>query len=236
MCKKMICLVSFVLALGLAAGVATADYTTGLVGHYPFDEGTGNTAGDLSGNGHDGTLPANGVTWIPSAVIKGGINIAGTNGSAIPLGTWDPTEGTGQLSLALWIKWAQTGNVNQGLISKRDDWNLGGMMFGWRLRNDSNLIRFHHGGGAVLDSPANTLTPFIGEWAHVGVTFDGTTARIYLNGEEIASGPWSLANKTDAGMRIGSYNSGAPTFNGDMDDFRVYDRALLAAEVESLAG
>jgi len=133
MCKRVICLVSFVLML--AAGVATADHTSGLVGYYPFDEGAGTIAHDMSGNGHDGTLPNSGVTWIPSAVTKGGINMDGSAPNHIKLGTWDPTEGTGQLSLALWINWAGSGNANQGLISKRDDWNENGMMFGFRLSN-----------------------------------------------------------------------------------------------------
>jgi hypothetical protein len=221
----MICLVSFVLVL--AAGVATADNTTGLVGYYPFDEGAGTIAHDMSGNGHDGTLPNSGVTWIPSAVIKGGINIDGTNGSNVTLGTWDPAEGTGQLSLAFWINWAHDGNINQGLISKRDSgWGINSMMFDLRLMNATDSFRFHHAGGALLDSPSDVLTPFIGEWAHVGVTFDGTTARLYLNGEEIASGAFFFANKTTAEMRIGSYDGPAQTFNGDMDEVRIYNRAL----------
>ena len=226
MCKKVICLVSFVLVLGLAVGVANADYTSGLVGYYPLDEGAGNIAHDMSGNGHDGTLPNSGVTWITSAVINGGINFDGTASSNVKLGTWNPAEGTGQLSLALWINWAQSGILDQGLISKRDDWSADGMMFGLRVRNSNNIIRFHHAGGAVLDSPANVLTPLIREWAHVGVTFDGATARIYLNGQEVAAGAFFLANKTTAEMRIGAYSSNSQTFNGDMDEVRIYNRAL----------
>jgi len=229
MCKKMVCLVSFVLVL--AAGVATADITSGLVGYYPLDEGMGNIAHDMSGNGHDGTLPNSGVTWISSGVIKGGINIDGTASSNIKLGTWNPAEGTGQLSLAFWVNWAQSGSLDQCLISKRDDWNAAGMMFDLRLRNNDNSFRFHHGGGAVLYSPGNVLTPFVGQWAHIAATFDGTTARLYLNGEEIASGAFFLANKTTAEMRIGSYSSAGPTFNGDMDEVRIYNRALTQADM-----
>ena len=57
MCKKSIYLASFVLVLGLAGGVANADITSGLVGYYSLDEGVGDTAYDISGNGHDGDPP-----------------------------------------------------------------------------------------------------------------------------------------------------------------------------------
>ena len=208
-----------------------ADITDGLVGYYPLDEGTGNTAFDLSGNGHDGILPDSGVTWIPSGFINGGINIDGTKGSDIKLGTWDPTDGTGQLSLTFWINWAQSGNANQGLISKRDAWSADGMLFDLRLRNGNNSFRLLSVGGGTISTAADVLAPFIGQWAHVAATFDGTTARLYLNGEEVGSGEFSLGNGTTAEMRIGSYNSNSPTFNGDMDEVRIYNRALTQADI-----
>jgi len=207
-----------------------SNVTDGLVGYYPLDEGAGNTAQDASGNGHHGTLPGSGVTWIPSAVINGGINIDGEKGSDIKLGTWDPTEGTGQLSLGFWIKWAQSGNANQGLISKRTAWNTDGMMFDLRLRNGDNSFRLLSVGGGIVSTDADALAPFIGQWVHVAATFDGTTATLYLNGQEVGSGAFSLDNGTTAEMRIGSYNSNSPTFNGDMDEVRIYNRALTQAD------
>jgi len=179
---------------------------------------------------HHGTLPGSGVTWIPSAVINGGINIDGEKGSDIKLGTWDPTEGTGQLSLGFWIKWAQSGNANQGLISKRTAWNTDGMMFDLRLRNGDNSFRLLSVGGGIVSTDADALAPFIGQWVHVAATFDGTTATLYLNGQEVGSGAFSLDNGTTAEMRIGSYNSNSPTFNGDMDEVRIYNRALTQAD------
>jgi hypothetical protein len=53
MCKRLICLVSSVLLLGLTlTGPARAE----LVGWWKLDEGSGNIAYDSSGNGNDGTL------------------------------------------------------------------------------------------------------------------------------------------------------------------------------------
>jgi hypothetical protein len=78
---------------------------------------------------------------------------------------------------------------------------------------------------------ADVLTPFVGQWVHVAATFDGTTAVLYLNGEEVGSGAFSLGNGTTVGMRIGSYNDNSPCFNGDLDEVRIYNRALTPDEL-----
>ncbi|MBN2592390.1 MAG: hypothetical protein JXA81_02700, partial [Sedimentisphaerales bacterium] len=121
MFKKSIYAASFILVLGLAAGAANADIASGLVGYYPLDEGAGDTAYDKSGNGHDGTLHNN-ATWISQGHKGSGINLDGSANSRIELGTWNPAEGTGQLSLGMWIRWAGGGGTYQGLIGKRDTW------------------------------------------------------------------------------------------------------------------
>jgi hypothetical protein len=89
-------------------------------------------------------------------------------------------------------------------------------------------------------SEAGVMTPFIGGWVHAAATFDGTTARIYLDGKEIASGPFTLADGTAAGLVIGNTNSSTwadspESFNGDLDEARIYSRALSPAEIAYLA-
>ena len=56
MSKKLIYLVSFILVLGLVLTSAAKAADPDLVGHWMFDEGSGTTAYDSSGNGNDGTL------------------------------------------------------------------------------------------------------------------------------------------------------------------------------------
>ncbi len=84
MCKKLVCLISLALVLFLAAAVANADITSGLVGYYPLNEGAGDTAYDMSGYGHNGTLH-NGVTWLDRGFTGGGINVDGTTNTRIEL-------------------------------------------------------------------------------------------------------------------------------------------------------
>jgi len=237
MSKKSIYLVYFILLLGLTADLANADITSGLVGYYSLDEGAGDTAYDMSGSGHDGTLH-NGVTWISPGFKGSGINVDGTPNSRIELGTWNPAEGTGQLSLALWIRWAGGGGTYQGLIGKRDTWP-GETMFQFQVRPENGgTFRLETGTNAIV-SPNNTLDPLAQTWAHVAATFDGTTARLYLNGQEIMSGMFAFNTAGEAAnMGIGcvtgggaGYSGNGENFLGDIDEVRIYNRALSEAEI-----
>ncbi len=83
MCREFTRLACLVLVLGLAAGIASADIETALVGYYPLNEGTGDTTADVSGNGHDGTL-YNGATWIlPGLIGNAAMNFDGNPGSRV---------------------------------------------------------------------------------------------------------------------------------------------------------
>ncbi|UCG57695.1 MAG: hypothetical protein JSU70_22875, partial [Phycisphaerales bacterium] len=231
---------SFVLVPGLVAGVANADITSGLVGYYPLDEGAGDTAHDMSGNGHDGTL-YNGATWISDGFISGGVNFDGVTNSRIELGTWNPAEGTGQLSLALWIRWAGGGGTYQGLIGKRDTWPET-TMFQFQVRpENSGTFRLETGTYAVV-SPNGTLAPFVQTWAHVAATFDGTRCRLYLNGQEIVSGGFAF-NSAGEGSNMGigcvtgggdGYSGNNEVFLGDIDEVYIHNRALSVAEIKSM--
>jgi len=225
--------------------------TDNLVAYYPLDENEGDTAEDVVGD-HNGTLEQ-GVTWLsPGLLGYSAVHIDGyDDGSRISIGDWNPAEGTGELTLALWIKWAGPRDPHQGqpqgLICKRDGWNANELQFMFEMDTPdaavlrgSIALRQYSAAETDVFSPAGTMTPFIGRWAHVAATFDGTTARLYLNGREIASGPFSFASGTDAVMTIGNNNSSSwpdcpGSFNGDMDEARIYNRALTAAEVAYLA-
>ncbi|KPK37664.1 MAG: hypothetical protein AMJ65_14090 [Phycisphaerae bacterium SG8_4] len=237
MCRRSVCLISLALVLGLPAGATLADIETGLVGYWPLNEGTGDTTADASGNGHDGTL-YNGATWIlPGYLGNSAMNFDGNPGSRVSVGTWDPGE---RLTIAVWARW--TGEQNKaprtGIIGKRDDWSLEGIRWFSEVMTTGQVrMRTFE---QTIGSPAGTLTAFIDEWAHIAITFDGSTCRIYLNAEEVASGSFSLGpgltTAMGLGCKAGAANSSTEIFSGDLDDARVYDRALSVGDVKELFG
>jgi len=221
--------------------------TTGLVAYFPFDEGEGSVANDVSVNDHNGTLSAAGVTWVlPGLMGDSAVNIDRSGGARISLGTWDPTEGTGVMTLSAWVRWsgpmqADGEDKSQGIISKRDGWSSDGLMFMFEVDTPGTdgALALRQYSTSVYTAPG-TMLPLIGKWAHVAATFDGSDAVIYLNGRAIGSGSFSFADGTDAGLVIGNTNSdswpGCPeSFNGDIDEVRIYNRTLSSAEVAYLA-
>jgi hypothetical protein len=218
----------------------------GLAAYYPLDEGTGTTTADASGNGHSGTLGAD-VTWVtPGLAGISAIDVNGARGARVSIGNWDPSAGTGQLTVSIWVKWSGLRHgFSQGLICKRDGWDDAGVRFMFEMDTPGNngglALRQFSAANTDLNSAQGIMTPYIGEWAHAAAAFDGTTARIYLNGREIASGPFTFASGAGAGLVIGNTNSesGWPdcpeAFNGDLDEARIYNRALSPAEMAYLA-
>jgi len=87
----------------------------------------------------------------------------------------------------------------------------------------------------MLTSPADLP---VGEWSHVAATFDNEVMRLYLNGTEVGSlprhGPICPA---DAGLSLGTYTPGhgRAFFMGTLDEVKMWNRALTAAEAKAHA-
>ena len=165
MCKTLIYLASLVLVLGLVTSTVVAD----MVAYYPLDEGSGNTATDASGDGHNGTLNGD-PRWISGKFGKA-LEFPGTSGGHVDLGTWNPSEGTDQLTIALWVKWNGLSGEWQGLISKRNSWGpapIGEMMWFMEANNTTGILWFGRREGGGVGGTSETLPE--GEWQHIAVT------------------------------------------------------------------
>lgn len=80
-------------------------------------------------------------------------------------------------------------------------------------------------GGSLI--PANT-------WTHLAASYDGVNQILYVNGVQVASRPLSGAVKTSTGpLRIGGDGVWGEYFQGLIDEVRVYNRALSAAEIQA---
>jgi Concanavalin A-like lectin/glucanases superfamily len=71
-------------------------------------------------------------------------------------------------------------------------------------------------------------------WTHLASTYDGATLRLYVNGTQVATRAISgaLAATTGA-LRLGGNAIWAEYFAGQIDDVRLYERALSAAEIQN---
>ena len=86
----------------------------------------------------------------------------------------------------------------------------------------------------VLNGPALNA----GDWAHVAITLIGNTGTLYINGAAVATGSVTIdpaAFSPTINYLGDSQYTADPLFNGAIDDLRIYNRGLSAAEVTALA-
>jgi hypothetical protein len=89
-------------------------------------------------------------------------------------------------------------------------------------------------GEAILKGTAGLA---LNSWTYLAATYDGASLRLYVNGVQVATSAVSGAIATTAGpLQIGGNNVWSEWFKGTIDDVRVYNRALSAAEVQADMG
>jgi hypothetical protein len=209
----------------------TVDPTTAnLVAYYSLDEGAGTTAGDSTGANNG--IVVGGAQWTTGPDAFGGaLLFDGTGSQYVDLGTWNPSAGTGQLTISLWANWNGISGQYMGLIGKRDTWAADDMMWQIEAAQSNGNVNVSRESGQTVGG----FIPEIGEWEHIAFVFDGTTGTLYRNGKQVGSGAWSLGPDTEAAMVFGACqaNGGNP-YNGALDEVRMYNRALSEAEIAYL--
>jgi hypothetical protein len=206
----------------LYADSGTPMNETGLVGYWNFDEGTGTIAHDSSGNNNDGTIY--GATWTSgkygNALQFDGIDdyvLCGSN--SLPTGN-DPR------TVSLWFKAFDIPSDRNMILTVYGQPYAYDAFYLIIIGETKKVYVGMWGGG---DTPSTTTSIQAGIWYHVTVTYDGTIARIYLNGIEEGSSPRSFAT-TLTDFHITDYWP-EHYFNGIIDEVKVYNRALSADEV-----
>lgn len=155
----------------------------------------------------------------------------GANGRvSVPNAQFSPTAA---LTVACWAYSSPTGV--RGMLNNRQ--NAAGRQ-GWVLEHNAGSVNLYvHVGGAYQGSPTLTMTATA--WNHVCGTFNGSTVRIYKDGVEVGTGTaasGSIAYDSATSLYLGAeyISDGNRVWDGAIDDFRIYDRALSAAEVFDL--
>ena len=122
---------------------------------------------------------------------------------------------------------------------------------GWRAIVDKNVDGYYlmastdNGnrpgvGGTWTDGNKNVFGPSVlpvNTWTHLASTFDGSTVRLFVNGVQVASQAQTAAlQTTTATLQIGADAYPTEYFAGLIDEVRIYNRALSAAEIQSRHG
>jgi hypothetical protein len=225
----------------VSIGAFEFDSAANLIGHWAFDEGTGQTASDSSGTGNNGTLgttsgvEASDPTWV---CVTGGnaLDFDGTD----DLVTAPDYDVLNAITISAWV-YADTLSTSDGIISKRTGTEVAG---NWALRVDNTTAdHLEWMVWSGVDSSTSQLSSVgsitTGAWIHVAVTFDDATntTRFYFNGTPDLFGTnvtYPLANNAQP-IAIGWSGQGSQNFDGRIDDVRIYSRVLSPAEISALA-
>ena len=240
MCRKLIYLVSLVLVLSMAL---TSTTKAELVGWWRFDEGSGDTANDSSGNDHLGTLIGTPEWAVGPDGFGGALAFNPDVCVGVDCGIFDPTNGTGQFTVALWAYWDGTGTFMH-FLTKSAGWGADTMMFQIELwgaiTNPAEIDRvgLSYQGNISSYNSSSGSTPFSimpkNEWVHLAITFDGSYATVYVNGvDEVGPKEFSIGPDVDTPVFIGvSHSAEGRTFHGSLDEVRIYDKPLTAEEIQ----
>jgi hypothetical protein len=236
MCRRLNCPASFALVLSLIlVSIAQAD----LIGWWTFDEGSGTTAYDTSGNGHDGTLLGTGE-WGSGPFGAAALEFGTDKCTGINCGVFDPTGGTPEFTLALWAYWDGTPAFSYHFLTKSNGWAADTMMFQVELWADDSRPEYTERVGISYQGNSPGSVPFgvmpKNEWVHLAWIFDGTNATVYMNGvDDEGPKPFSIGPYVDAPVIIGASTLGATrVFEGFLDDMRLFDYALTEPEIRAI--
>ena len=207
----------------------------GSAGVLPVRGGSGSVVHDCSGTHVDGTfIQQASDTWTNG--VKGrGVRVkalAGCVDLGIPPSLQPPTmSSTAWLSIAAYPVAAASGYViGQSLNADSTGWRLGS------LGIDGGALGWQHATGGTK-YPVIAPGPALGTWHHLAVTFaPNVNIQLFMDGS-LAAGQAGVPPLTFSAvsLRLGCRADDANLFDGFIDEVRIYDRVLTAAEIAAFA-
>lgn len=214
-----VCILIFIAVSFCPIDSASANLFTdpNLVGYWQFDA----DANDSSQYENNGTPAGNAVASNSVLVLDG-------NGDYVDI----PNDATltfdDKISISLWAKW----DTLSGWRTLVHGTTTGGWNYAYWLSTSSpEYMRWEIGLTYSDFNPGPLQTD---EWYHIVATYDGSTAKVYINSVQKASFSKTGNITNENGVRLGMTGSGYYPFDGSLDDVMIFDRALQPWEVRQL--
>jgi glucose/arabinose dehydrogenase len=216
-----------VLSIVMLVAAPSRASAQGPVAAYSFNENAGATVNDASGTGNHGSTTS--TAW---ATGRFGSALS-FNGSSSWVTVPDSAslDLTNRITLEAWVNPVQLSGAWRTVVFKQ---TTNGMAYALYGANSANrpLGQVQIGGEQNAIGPA--ALP-LNTWTHLAVTYDGAAVRLFLNGAQVASKTQTGNAAVSTGvLRIGGNSIWtAERFNGRIDEVRIYNRALTAAEIQT---
>jgi RHS repeat-associated protein len=191
----------------------------GLVGAYSFDQGSGTTLADASGAANSGTIA--GAAWSATGRFGKALDFDGVNDNVTVPESSTLNVGN-RFTIEAWIRLDTLPAAAAPIY----------------YETTNGLVLYVGSGGrlalrksGIADIAISTVPLSTGTWQHVIATKDGTTTKLYIDGQDVTPASvtdQTIQDKTD-GSTIGGF--GTIWFDGQIDEVRIYNRAVAATEV-----
>lgn len=212
-------------------GASTTASTGVVVGRLVLDLRLDGTGADASGFGHDGALagplPAPGRAGTPGTALRfDGVD------DHVSVDATPALTPTAEVSLSVWLRPDALPEREMFVVSHgswQNRWKLSLTPEArprWTVRTSAGVVD--------LDAPT-AVEP--DRFTHLAATYDGAALRLYVDGAMVSERAHTGAMPaTDLPLLLGQMLPGQSEYNfpGVLDDVRLYNRALTAAEVEEL--
>ena len=202
------------------------------VAHWKLNETSGTDAADSVGSS-DGTLNGFSGTYWVAGKINNGLEFDGTD-DYVNFGSDSSIDITGDYSISAWVyPHVVSGGGYFSIMHKGPGvWHKAFFIQGSKLRG------YAYYSGTRASSTSTNASMAINQWQFVTLVMENDTIDLYVDGQEVSyssqvSGTDTQTSEAAYDLIIGGDGTDWP-FDGVIDDVRVFDRALSAAEVEAL--
>jgi len=199
--------------------------SSGLVAAYSFNEGSGTTVADSSGNANTGTI--SNATWTTQGKFGNALVFNGTN-ALVTVNNSASLQLTTGMTLEAWVYPTVTLSGWTDVVYKQVDI--------YYLEAESG-VGAPATGGTFAGTPATiygTSAVPANSWTHLAATYDGAMLRLYVNGVQVSSHAQTGAISSSANpVQIGGDTIYGQYFQGRIDEVRIYNRALSQAEIQT---
>ena len=197
-----------------------------LVAAYGFEEASGTVASDISGNANHGTIQ--GATRVTTgrfgkALSFDGVNDVVTVADAASLDT-------SYVTVSAWVYPTALSGWRTTVIKEAP----GGMVYSLYAHDNAPNPAMTIAMGGVDHATSGTAPLPLNTWTHLAATYDGTTVRLFINGQQVSTK--AISGKlivTGNPLRIGGNSVWGEYFSGRIDEVRVYNRALTTTEIQA---
>jgi hypothetical protein len=205
------------------------------VAWYKFDEISGTTANDSSGNDYHATVDANGSTaWDANGYNAGCLNFDSTFGVEVPNSVF--TDINEAITISVWV-YGDACQPRDDVIFRGHDSNDNPLLMSECPMSDGRILWQATGGYNTLWTNADS-NDYKGGWDHYAFVNHSKKKliQIYHDGELVAGNRYSLPLAGISDFKIGISPSGILGYKGKLDDFRIYKDALTEDGIKTLAG